>query len=193
MRIPQATYRIQFHKDFGFKAAQALLFLPLALGAATGGLGVIALFSLMTLYWGTGLATGPPWVTWIETLVPRRLRARYFGRRGIITSGALLAAILLAACGGSDDDAGSGERPVGVIHGHYRQIPGELVEIAAGGLVVGIPEEVGRAHGPEQGGVSPARQIGGRGKVHQHAAGITHGVRGPHRPGGMGIVHDHVL
>ncbi|MBI2999811.1 MAG: malto-oligosyltrehalose synthase, partial [Deltaproteobacteria bacterium] len=25
MRIPQATYRIQFHKDFGFKAAQALL------------------------------------------------------------------------------------------------------------------------------------------------------------------------
>ncbi len=75
-------------------AFQALVFLPLALGAAAGGLGTVALFSLATLYWAAGLATGPPWVTWIETLVPRRLRARYFGRRGILTNGALLAAIV---------------------------------------------------------------------------------------------------
>ncbi|MCK6479372.1 MAG: MFS transporter [Planctomycetes bacterium] len=75
-------------------AVQAAAFLPLALGAGTGGMGTLALFAVMTLYWGTGIATGPPWVTWIETLVPRRVRARYFGVRGILTNGALLGAIL---------------------------------------------------------------------------------------------------
>jgi MFS family permease len=75
-------------------ALQAAAFLPLAFAGAAGGIGVVALFAVMAVYWGTGLATGPPWVTWIETLVPRPLRARYFGRRGILTNVVLLGAIL---------------------------------------------------------------------------------------------------
>ena len=38
------------------------------------------LFLVASIYWGTGLATGPAWSTWIETVVPAGIRMRYFAR-----------------------------------------------------------------------------------------------------------------
>jgi MFS family permease len=73
---------------------QALCFLPLAAGAILGGFPLVPLFAVVAVYWGAGYATGPAWTTWIETLVPSAVRARYFGRRGIVTNGALLLAIV---------------------------------------------------------------------------------------------------
>jgi predicted MFS family arabinose efflux permease len=53
-----------------------------------------------TLYWAAGLATGPAWNTWVEQLVPRRIRSGFFARRsrlchvgvllGLISGGLLL-------------------------------------------------------------------------------------------------------
>ncbi len=39
------------------------------------------LFAVAAVYWGAGLGTNPAWNTWVGTIVPKRLRARYFARR----------------------------------------------------------------------------------------------------------------
>jgi MFS family permease len=62
-------------------AAQAAGFLPLAVGSLRGSMPLWAVYLSATVYWGAGLATGAAWNTWIETLVPRVLRAHYFARR----------------------------------------------------------------------------------------------------------------
>ncbi|MFO0839435.1 MAG: MFS transporter [Phycisphaerae bacterium] len=60
---------------------QALSFIPLAIVAARGAVSTVLLFALVALYWASGMATGPAWMTWITTIVPRRVRLRYFSRR----------------------------------------------------------------------------------------------------------------
>lgn len=62
-------------------ALQAAVFVPLAWVALRGGAPAPIVFALATLYWATGLATGPAWITWISSLVPKLVRARYFARR----------------------------------------------------------------------------------------------------------------
>jgi len=64
-----------------FSTIQAMSFIPLAIGAFVGRMPVWALFITATVYWGAALACGPPWNTWMESLVPGRIRARYFARR----------------------------------------------------------------------------------------------------------------
>jgi MFS family permease len=70
----------------------SLLLLPLALFGKSTALWVI--YGAATIYWATGLATGPAWNTWIETLVPPRLRARYFGLRSRLSHAAVLLGFL---------------------------------------------------------------------------------------------------
>lgn len=60
---------------------QACCFLPLSVGAALGRMSLVPVFLAATVYWGAGLGTGGAWNAWIETVVPRRLRAHYFSRR----------------------------------------------------------------------------------------------------------------
>ncbi len=62
-------------------ALQAAVFLPLAFGAWTGGLGLLALFSLAAAYWAFGLGTGPAWNAWVDSLVPRAVKAGFFASR----------------------------------------------------------------------------------------------------------------
>jgi MFS family permease len=62
-------------------ACQALSFIPLIITALTGHISPALLFVLAAVYWGSGMASGPAWSNWIDTLVPHRVRARYFGRR----------------------------------------------------------------------------------------------------------------
>jgi hypothetical protein len=60
---------------------QAVSFLPLAIAAAVGRIPVAVLFLMAAVYWGAGMASGPAWSTWVDTLIPERIRASYFGRR----------------------------------------------------------------------------------------------------------------
>ncbi len=69
---------------------QALSFVPLAIAAFIGTIPVWLLFILAAVYWGSGMASGPAWTSWVDTLVPDRLRACYFGRRARIAQTATL-------------------------------------------------------------------------------------------------------
>ncbi len=69
---------------------QALSFVPLAIAALVGTIPVWLLFILAAVYWGSGMASGPAWTSWVDTLVPGRLRACYFGRRARIAQTATL-------------------------------------------------------------------------------------------------------
>ncbi len=62
-------------------AAQALSFIPLIITALSGHIAPALLFVLAAIYWGSGMASGPAWANWMDTLVPQRVRSRYFGRR----------------------------------------------------------------------------------------------------------------
>ncbi len=75
---------------------QAASFVPLILGAVLGRLPVLMVFLAASLYWATGMAIGPAWNAWAETLVPRRVRRRYFARRNSAAQMGLLAALLLS-------------------------------------------------------------------------------------------------
>jgi MFS family permease len=70
--------------------AQAASFVPLIVAAALGAIPTLLLFAVVSMYWAAGFASGPAWTTWIETLVPARIRERYFARRTVWCYVALL-------------------------------------------------------------------------------------------------------
>ena len=79
---------------------QALSFIPLVIAAVTGHVTLPMLLVIASLYWAGGLASGPAWNTWIESIVPKTVRPRYFAKRtrisqsttllGLVGGGALL-------------------------------------------------------------------------------------------------------
>jgi len=60
---------------------QAVTFLPLLTAAILGHMSVVLVFALVAVYWATGLGCSGPWNAWMESLVPSRVRARYFAWR----------------------------------------------------------------------------------------------------------------
>lgn len=76
-------------------SVQAAAFVPLAIGAWTGGLAGALVFASATLYWGAGMAIGPAWNVWVERLVPPFLRTRYFARRSSAAQLGVLGGLLL--------------------------------------------------------------------------------------------------
>jgi len=60
---------------------QALSFLPLIATALWGPIPALAVFAIVAVYWGAGLGAGPAWNTWMETVVPFRVRAPFFAMR----------------------------------------------------------------------------------------------------------------
>jgi MFS family permease len=93
---PLAVRRISSYRRWVVLCAriQALMFLPLAASAVLGSISVAALFAVVTLYWGAGMATGPAWNAWVGDLVPARLRSSFFARRARISQATLLAGLL---------------------------------------------------------------------------------------------------
>ncbi len=89
---PAGVQRVGSHRRWVVLCAalQAACFLPLCLGAALGQMALAAIFTAATVYWGAGLATGGAWNTWIETIVPGRVRAHYFALRTRLAQLALL-------------------------------------------------------------------------------------------------------
>lgn len=93
---PYAIRRLGSHRRWVVlnAALQAASFVPLVAAALTGHLQPAALLAIVTFYWATGMATGPAWNTWVGTIVPRSIRARFFARRSRVGQVALLAALL---------------------------------------------------------------------------------------------------
>lgn len=60
---------------------QGLSFLPLAIGAWRGAMPAWLMFLIVSVYWTVNYAQGPAWNTWVATLMPSRIRARYFAQR----------------------------------------------------------------------------------------------------------------
>jgi MFS family permease len=86
---------------------QAASFVPLVAAALAGRMPTVALFAVVAVYFAAGLASGPAWTTWIDTLVPKRITSRYFARRTVWCYVALLAALALAGAAlefGSEHD-----------------------------------------------------------------------------------------
>jgi MFS family permease len=78
----------------GCARMQALCFVPLIAGALAGSIPGPLVFATAAAYWGFGMATSPAWNAWVETLVARELRARFFARRARLAQAALLVSIL---------------------------------------------------------------------------------------------------
>ena len=95
---PWAVRRFGSHKYLVVTCASvqaaSLLLMPLAVlfvgpqwfsetgagGATTYG-PALWVFLSATLYWGAGLTTGPAWNTWIEEIIPKRVRTKFFACR----------------------------------------------------------------------------------------------------------------
>lgn len=83
LATPWAVRVLNSHKRWVVLTAvfQAISLLLLPLAALCGDWSVLVAFTAVMLYWGAGLASGPAWNTWIEGVVPARLRTRFFSRR----------------------------------------------------------------------------------------------------------------
>lgn len=90
---------------------QTVSFVPLIAAALMGRISAALVFVIAAVYWGSGMATGPAWNTWIGMLVPGHLRARFFARRTRFCQVAVLVGLL---SGGAILEAGRGwNSPVG--------------------------------------------------------------------------------
>ncbi len=80
---PWGVGRLGSHKRWVVTCAsiQGLSFFPLAWGAMTGTIATWQVFAVAAMYWGFGMATGPAWNTWVETIVPGKVRPGYFANR----------------------------------------------------------------------------------------------------------------
>jgi hypothetical protein len=113
LATPWGVARMRSHRRWVVCSAmgQALSFLPLAVGALRGELGLGWIFLAAAAYWGFGMAAGPAWNTWVDDLVPTRIRPRFFAARNRAQQAVLL--VSLAAAGALLHAFGAG-RPLAV-------------------------------------------------------------------------------
>jgi len=104
---PRLVVRLGSQKRFVVLAStvQALSWLPLAAGAWHGSLGVTLLFAIATVYWACGIGAGPAWTSWVETIIPPRLRGRYLGRRQALCQAVLFVSLVGAGVALESADA----------------------------------------------------------------------------------------
>jgi MFS family permease len=93
---PRAIRRLGSHRRWVVLCAscQAASFVPLAIAALVGSIPAWGVFLIASVYWGAGLATGPAWNTWMESIVPRRVRARFFACRTRLTQAGMVTGLL---------------------------------------------------------------------------------------------------
>lgn len=73
--------------------SQGLSLLALAAACFFGQLQFPTLLLLLALHWGSSMAVGPAWNTWMEFVIPRSIRTRYLSRRMRICQVCLLLAV----------------------------------------------------------------------------------------------------
>lgn len=109
---PWAVERLGSHRRWVVACvclqALSLLVMPLAaffVGSAAGWW----VFAAATFYWASGLSTAPSWNTWIEDIIPRPVRSRYFALRARISQ---ICTLLGFAAGGMALHVGKGSGEV---------------------------------------------------------------------------------
>lgn len=73
---------------------QALSLVPLAMFAFQHGMPTFLLFLCASLYWAAGQATVPAWNTWVEVLIPNKIRAPFFAYRTRLAQFGMLAGLI---------------------------------------------------------------------------------------------------
>ncbi|MFM9069145.1 MAG: hypothetical protein ACKOUR_17710 [Planctomycetota bacterium] len=98
---PWAVSRLNSHRSWVVITAvlQACSVLLLPLAAWFGTAGVPLVFAAVTGYWAAGMSSSPAWNTWIESIVPREIRTRFFALRVRIAQAAQLLGFLIAGFG----------------------------------------------------------------------------------------------
>lgn len=93
---PRAVRLLGSHRRWVVLCAviQSATFIPLVYAAWIGSISTTSALVVAAVYWGTGLATGPAWNTWIGTLVPRSIRPRFFAYRTRVSQVAVFAGFL---------------------------------------------------------------------------------------------------
>ncbi len=64
-----------------FAGMQAASLFALACCAWTGTVSAPLVYLLVSLYWGAGFCTAPPWQTWVPTLIPRQISTHFWTSR----------------------------------------------------------------------------------------------------------------
>lgn len=92
MASPWAVEKLGSHKKWVVitSGVQCLSFAPMIYMALTGRMPAWLMFISVGLYWALNLGSGPAWNTWIGTVVPRPLRARFFASRSLAAQVVLL-------------------------------------------------------------------------------------------------------
>jgi MFS family permease len=93
---PWAVQVMRSHRRWVITCAvvQAFSFVPFVVGALSGRFGPWAMFAFAALYWAGGQGAGPAWNTWVEALVPRRLRPGFFAKRNRLAHAMVLLGLL---------------------------------------------------------------------------------------------------
>ena len=73
---------------------QALTLITLAVCALSGGISGWLLYMVVAVYWASGYMTGPPWITWVSSLVPDRIRAKFWVDRSRWVQGGFIVGLL---------------------------------------------------------------------------------------------------
>jgi MFS family permease len=71
-------------------AMQATSFIPLFAAACAGSIPVVVLFLIAGMYWGAGMSAGPAWSAWATSIVPARVRPRFFACRTRVSQAGVL-------------------------------------------------------------------------------------------------------
>ena len=98
MATPILIHRVGSHRRWVILCAivQAMSFVPLCVAAWTGWASWTLVVVAASFYWGTGLAAGPAWNTWMARLVRRSIRAPFFARRTRLCQAAVLLGLVAA-------------------------------------------------------------------------------------------------
>lgn len=92
LAAPWCIRRLGSHRIWivGCAIAQAICLLLTPVAAIAGAWQLAVLYLASSLYWASGLATGPAWNTWAEEIIPPAIRTRFFARRSRISQACLL-------------------------------------------------------------------------------------------------------
>ena len=93
---PQAVRLLGSHKRWVVTCSliQAACFVPLIVAACVGQVSKLSVLVISSVYWGASLGTGPAWNTWLGTIIPRPLRAKFFAQRARLCQATTLAGFL---------------------------------------------------------------------------------------------------
>jgi len=78
------------HRALWLAVGLAGLLLP-----APSGIAIVSVLSIMGVSWFTAALSGPPWLTWMGSLLPRRVRGRFFANRERLALGTISVTVLL--------------------------------------------------------------------------------------------------